>query len=339
MNGGQTIVRIPMDTSVQNMISIRKIRKPRTTIDQEQGTWAFFETKQMIDAYRYQWLKINVFSRWTEATNQTVLILFDLDMAVMDHLLQTFKQVEPDCLADPFWPYIELSGEVARLQDTAVWRIRNQVRDIETHRVQGKPEPEYRRLHDLARHAIHVSESLDVAARTLEAINAQHHDTQSTSLDRRAWTRVRQRLLFHKQLVDSLRYRSVSNEKRLQNEIQLAFNTVAQYDSALSVKIGEAAKIDSAAMKTISLLTLAFLPPTFICAIFSMSFFNYDSEGGWTVSNQFWMYWAFAVPLTLLTSIVCYKWQDITEFIDRFRRQQVQEKVIQEKDRTAISPI
>ncbi|KAF3006334.1 hypothetical protein E8E14_003497 [Neopestalotiopsis sp. 37M] len=300
-------------------------------------TWAFFETKQLEDQstalkqpgdpLRYKWLKINVFSQWTEATKQTLLVLFDLESTVKDRLLESLPLINPYCLADPFWPYIELSGEVARLQEEAVWKIRDQVRRLELLRHGPKPEPEYRQLHDLARHAIHVSESLDVAVRTLESLNAQHHDLQSTSLDKRAWTRVRQRLLFHKQLVDSLRYRSISNEKRLQNEIQLAFNTVAQYDSALSVKIGEAAKIDSAAMKTISLLTLAFLPPTFICAIFSMSFFDYDSEGGWTVSSQFWMYWAFAVPLTLLTSIVCYKWQYITEFYDSLGGSELKEEV------------
>ncbi|KAI4592366.1 hypothetical protein KJ359_011306 [Pestalotiopsis sp. 9143b] len=294
-------------------------------VDQDENTttktWAFFETKHLTEASRYQWLKINVFSQWKAATKQTLLVLFDLDTDVMNRLVKALTHVRPDCLADPFWPYTELSGELARLQDEAVWAIRNHVRSIETRdetqrTPKGKPEPEYRRLHDLARHAIHVSESLDVAARTLEALNAQHHDLRSAlNIDRRAWTHVRQRLLFHKQLVDSLRYRSVSNEKRLQNEIALAFNTVAQYDSGLSVKIGEAAKIDSAAMKTISLLTLAFLPPTFICAIFSMSFFNYDQSTGWSMSAQFWLYWAFAIPLTLITSVVCYKWQPLMDFL------------------------
>lgn len=294
-------------------------------VDQDENTttktWAFFETKHLTKESRYQWLKLNVFSQWKAATKQTLLVLFDLDTDVMNRLVEALTHVRPDCLADPFWPYTELSGELARLQDEAVWAIRNHVRSIETRdekqRIrEGKPEPEYRRLHDLARHAIHVSESLDVAARTLEALNAQHHDLRtSLNIDRRAWTHVRQRLLFHKQLVDSLRYRSVSNEKRLQNEIALAFNTVAQYDSGLSVKIGEAAKIDSAAMKTISLLTLAFLPPTFICAIFSMSFFNYDQSTGWSMSAQFWLYWAFAIPLTLITSVVCYKWQPLMDFL------------------------
>lgn len=44
-----------------------------------------------------------------------------------------------------------------------------------------------------------------------------------------------------------------------------AFNIVAQYESGIAVGIGEATRVDSAAMKTISLLGLIFLPGTFIC--------------------------------------------------------------------------
>ena len=44
-----------------------------------------------------------------------------------------------------------------------------------------------------------------------------------------------------------------------------AFNTVAQHDSRIAVQIGKATQVDSAAMKTISVLGLVFLPGTFIC--------------------------------------------------------------------------
>jgi hypothetical protein len=42
------------------------------------------------------------------------------------------------------------------------------------------------------------------------------------------------------------------------------FNTVAQHDSHIGVRIGEATQVDSAAMKTISVLGLVFLPATFV---------------------------------------------------------------------------
>lgn len=82
-------------------------------------------------------------------------------------------------------------------------------------------------------------------------------------------------------MLRSLRARSKANESRLCNEIDLvsptaglifhgivdrdqAFNTIAQHDSTIAVKISEAARRDSAAMKTIAVLTMIFLPATFV---------------------------------------------------------------------------
>jgi Mg2+ and Co2+ transporter CorA len=221
-------------------------------------------------------------------------------------------QVKPGHLEDPLWVYADITSELVYLEDAAVWAIRDQVRAIETDRKPvAKPKPDYRRLHDLARHAIHVTETLDVTMHTMEGMLLQHQELRSDVVDEQAWRAVHQRLLFSKQMVGSLQYRSRSNQERLQNEIQLSFNIVAQYDSGVSVKIAQAAKADSAAMKTISLLTLAFLPPTFICAIFSMSFFDYSADSGWIVSGRIWIYFVFAIPLTLAASVVCYLWQGI----------------------------
>jgi Mg2+ and Co2+ transporter CorA len=47
--------------------------------------------------------------------------------------------------------------------------------------------------------------------------------------------------------------------------MQQAFNSVAQYNSRIAVRISEANQVDSAAMKTISVLGLVFLPGTFVC--------------------------------------------------------------------------
>jgi Mg2+ and Co2+ transporter CorA len=177
-----------------------------------------------------------------------------------------------------------------------------------------KPKPNYRLLHDISRHGIHVSETLGVATNTINSILENHKDFMTSILNIDAKSNnsskhIHQRLLFHKHMLNSLRHRSSSNKERLMNEIQLAFNTVAQYDSGISVEIGRAAQIDSAAMKTISFLTLTFLPATFVSTIFSMSFFNYSPDyRAWTVSGQFWIYWAVAIPLTVVASVVWYYW-------------------------------
>ncbi|KAJ4395163.1 hypothetical protein N0V91_011027 [Didymella pomorum] len=74
-------------------------------------------------------------------------------------------------------------------------------------------------------------------------------------------------------------------------------------------ELGNAARFDSRAMRTIAVVTMAFLPPTFLSAIFSMSFFSFqpqegDDGGGWKVSEKFWVYFAVAIPLTCFTLAV-----------------------------------
>ncbi|KAI1418306.1 hypothetical protein F5Y13DRAFT_183949 [Hypoxylon sp. FL1857] len=282
------------------------------------NTWAYFEVKQLNAELRYEWVKINIFVRWLVPTNQTIIIAFDTKSTIAEHVQDTLRNPELKDLKDPFWVYARLASDVVRFQDDAVWAIRNQVRYIETERKpMGRPQPDYRRLHDIARHAIHVSETLDVTTETMEGILAQHDEflmqgIAIESIDRNASEDVHRQLTFCKNMISNLRHRAASNRKRLENEIQLAYNTVAQYDAEISVRIGRAAQMDSAAMKTVAFLTMAFLPATFLCSIFSTSFFDYNADANsWTMSSKIWIYWAFAVPTTLGTFALWYFWRKL----------------------------
>lgn len=275
-------------------------------------TWAYFEVKQLDASMRYQWYKINVFTRWIPSTKQTMIAIFDAPTPVLERI-PALLDPDPTRASDPFWVYAGLAAEVARLEESAVWAVRNHVRAIETERKPGRPRPDYRLLHDIARHAIHVSETLDVATQTIKSITLEHeYFIASESVAEKDVSRnIHRQLLFFGNMIESLRHRSASNDKRLLNEIQLAFNIVAQSDAAISVEIGHAARSDSAAMKTIAFVTLAFLPPTFISTIFSMSFFDYSVDSGWAVSSQFWVYWAFAVPVTIISFLVWNYWHKV----------------------------
>lgn len=245
-----------------------------------------------------------------------VLIVFDPPTPIAERLPSPlFGESDEIHVGDPFWIYAFLIEEVVRLQDQAVWATRNPVRAMEREPILAtKPTPNYRQLHDLCRHQIHVSETLSVAINTMGRILESHQDLISSALSCDAASTMstnhtQQQLLFHRQMLQSLCHRSASNKERLMNQIQLVFNTVAQYDSAISVKIGRQAQLDSAAMKTVSFLGLTFLPATFVSTIFSMSFFNFGPESGsWTVSDKFWVYWVVAIPVTVLASIVWYYW-------------------------------
>ncbi|KAJ5664706.1 hypothetical protein N7462_011519 [Penicillium macrosclerotiorum] len=285
-------------------------------------SWVFFESKQLHEDMEYDWSKINVFSRWLCSTKQTGILLFDRKEDTRSPLVN--KDPPSALLSDPFWVYPYLLEEVAALEERSVWSIRDKVRAIEKSdegrkSPERKPQPDYRTLHNIARHAIHVTETLDVAIQTMDHIlkhhgihaSASHTSLLGSKTDPQVRQEVHSRLSFFQSFLGSLKHRSVSNEKRLQNEIQLAFNTVAQHDAAVTVKISSAMMSDSAALKTLAFVTFVFLPPTFICAVFSMSFFNY-SDSGWRVSSKIWIYWAFAVPTTIISAFVWGYWHKVS---------------------------
>ncbi|KAJ5180202.1 hypothetical protein N7492_003412 [Penicillium capsulatum] len=280
------------------------------------NTWAYFEAKHLektdTKGLRYNWTSLTLFTRFFNSTEQTVILLLNPTEKVP---LSVFT---PQCtrLDDPFWVYSCALEEITRWEERAVWDIRDYVRDLEKSTLPSgqKAQPDFRILHDIARHAIHVTESLEVTVRNVEHILAQHefYTGNYSKLNAQLFHHeIARRLAFFQSYFGSIQQRSVSNEKRLQNEIQLAFNTVAQHDARLSVDISQATRADSATMRTIAFVTLTFLPPTFICAIFSMSFFTYDTDSGWAVSNKLWIYWVFAVPTTAATALLWTYWNKI----------------------------
>ncbi|KAJ5774432.1 hypothetical protein N7457_009328 [Penicillium paradoxum] len=282
------------------------------------NTWSKFAVKMVEQDTRFRWYHTNIFTRWLPSTKQTVVLAFDLDPPVKERFLRAAMNPDETWLNDPFWVYPYLVEQIALTQEPAVWGIRDHVRGMETEaKPEGRPQPDYRRLHDIARHAIHVNETLDVALKNLEHILTHHEDFMNLKPENAcvASEDIHSRLRSWESFISNLRFRSISNEKRLQNEIQLAFNTVAQHDAGVTLEIGRATQIDSATMKTIAFVTLTFLPPTFICAIFSMSFFDYGSDSGWTMSSKFWIYWVFAIPTTVFTTLVWTYWPDIRRML------------------------
>ncbi|KAF1962462.1 hypothetical protein CC80DRAFT_435461 [Byssothecium circinans] len=269
----------------------------------------------------YIWYKHNIFTRWLASTSQTILLVFDPKPVVRQRLLSAPLYISSLSTSDPYWIYDCLLEDLIDLQDKAVWGIRTLVRQTEIHRNArlGAPPPDFLRLHDIARHAIHVSETLDVAVTTIKMVSACHEGhlrawpaSEGREKEKSTHALLQSKLQFYDHMLRSLRHRAASNKDRLNNEIQYAFNAVTQYDSRVTVEIGRAAQSDSAAMKTISFLTLTFFPATYVCAIFSMSFFNYSPESGkWRVSSDFWIYWVVAVPITLGTALLWKSWNKL----------------------------
>jgi phosphatidylglycerophosphate synthase len=59
---------------------------------------------------------------------------------------------------------------------------------------------------------------------------------------------------------------------------------------------------DSTSMKTIATMTMAFLPATFIAALFAIPSLQWDKPS--VIGSRFWVYWAFTIPTTILVFVI-----------------------------------
>ncbi|KAK6330308.1 hypothetical protein TWF730_004801 [Orbilia blumenaviensis] len=103
-------------------------------------------------------------------------------------------------------------------------------------------------------------------------------------------------------------------------------------DSQISIMIAKhsesaasAARKDSSFMRTIAIITLIFLPGTFVAAVFSMSMFNWEADGTIVVSKHIWMYFAITVPLTATVMILWVIWTIKSE---RYYNKRMNEKIL-----------
>ncbi|KAI1093638.1 hypothetical protein F5B19DRAFT_114625 [Rostrohypoxylon terebratum] len=78
--------------------------------------------------------------------------------------------------------------------------------------------------------------------------------------------------------------------------------------SEVSVELTKAAKIDSSSMKVIAVMTMVFLPGTFFATLFAVPSLNWNGDD--IVGENFWMYWAFTIPFTVLVIVL---WLAITQ--------------------------
>jgi hypothetical protein len=81
-----------------------------------------------------------------------------------------------------------------------------------------------------------------------------------------------------------------------------AESRMTSYDTLTGLRIARDTQRDSVSMKTISWLTMVFLPATFVATFFGMGFFQFhkDSENHShiSVAPEWWLYLAVTLPLT-----------------------------------------
>ncbi|KAK3365598.1 hypothetical protein B0T24DRAFT_393263 [Lasiosphaeria ovina] len=97
-------------------------------------------------------------------------------------------------------------------------------------------------------------------------------------------------------------------DKRIQVQLSIIYNLIARADSQASLKLAKRAKEDSSSMKTVAIMTMAFLPATFFAALFAMPTLQWDTSQ--VVQDNFWVYLAFTLPSTALVFVI---WGVVTQ--------------------------
>ncbi|KAF2232596.1 hypothetical protein EV356DRAFT_246320 [Viridothelium virens] len=189
------------------------------------------------DGKNYVWEALSFFTKWV-SPHRNVVVFFDIPMSVRPRFpTKVLQDNDSRYLHNPYWIHVLAVQEIINLQDDSVWSIRDAVR--ETERV-GKSciwimenieflslflrdnslivHPNYPKLHDIARHAIHSHESLRIAESSVRSLINQHdtyltEDPPSDSEAKVAAKHLKSRLAFQCQLLESLKFRSQSNRE------------------------------------------------------------------------------------------------------------------------------
>ncbi|KAF2231457.1 hypothetical protein EV356DRAFT_535437 [Viridothelium virens] len=89
---------------------------------------------------------------------------------------------------------------------------------------------------------------------------------------------------------------------RAQNQLTVLFNLLARGDAQANIDLAKAAVHDSTSMKTIAIMTMGFLPATFVAALFAVPSLQWDQPT--VIGSRFWVYWAITIPTTILVFII-----------------------------------
>ncbi|CAI7623584.1 unnamed protein product [Penicillium crustosum] len=256
------------------------------------------------------------------ADETNVLVCFDLDDEFVLQLRRLLHNADLRKWEEE--PFLMLEFALSIVVDQCeedLWSFQKPVRDIEKSRERIFKETSsytkdetfdflverYKQLHELSRHVIHISETMDAASNNLGAIVRDHDLWIESSLHSSAATkRVSKALLLRENMISNLNFRAKAFVSRMDNEIKCASNFVAVGDSNISKGILKQTRNEGKVLSdTVSALTLLFLPSTFISGFFGMNFFTLESNQTtqklqWETHPKIWIFFVCSIPITIL---------------------------------------
>ncbi|KAJ5879513.1 hypothetical protein N7455_002978 [Penicillium solitum] len=258
-----------------------------------------------------------------ESADETnILVCFDLDDEFVLRLRRLLHNADLRKWEEE--PFLMLEFALSIVVDQCeedLWSFQKPVRDIEKTREKIFKETSssnddktfdllverYSQLHELSRHVIHISETMDAASNNLGAI-VRDHDLwiESNPHSSAATKRLSKALLLRENMISNLNFRAKAFVSRMDNEIKCASNFVAVGDSNISKGILKQTRNEGKVLSdTVSALTLLFLPSTFISGFFGMNFFTLESNQTtqklqWETHPKIWIFFVCSIPITIL---------------------------------------
>lgn len=134
---------------------------------------------------------------------------------------------------------------------------------------------------------------------------------------------IRQHAISRARLTSQLFTQAKSWEHKSVLVVQGLFSLITQRDQNQNLRIGRdthilarESKRDSTAMKAIAIVTMFFLPGTFLSSLFSIEFFDWGAlHGNEVVNPRIWVYWALTIPVTILVVALYLIWEKFAMYL------------------------
>ena len=151
-------------------------------------------------------------------------------------------------------------------------------------------------------------------------IAQQHKSTVKDTAAKGRCEEVEEILVIMSEYIEVRLHKADSLRERLDNQVSGMSTIISQRDTS--------------AMKTVAMVTMAFLPGTFVASFFSMPMLNWDATANSEiVSPRFWIYWIVTVPLTMAVFAVWWVWQIVKE---RKEKKAERERAMVKKGRAEV---
>ena len=235
-------------------------------------------------------------------------VLMPLDSFVGHPTLLGYVTVE-FTLAELCSVLLETSNEILGLEKNtglSAWDWVNE-HEIPGSHVPSNYEYTSKRLSVLSGKVTHIRfrlRTLKEYNKSVLRISRKHKAAMTDPAAERRCEEIEDILNIMSEYIDVRLHKADSLQERLDNQVSGMSNIISQRDTS--------------AMKTVAIVTMVFLPGTFVASFFAMPMLNWDAAAyNRIVNRRFWIYWIVTVPLTIAVFVLWWARQKVKERKER----------------------